>query len=65
MTSHSKNSSFVSFVPVKQLNNLNDELKKLKEEKQFTVQKLQEEIAGMTTLSKHKTWDMSLIIKLL
>ncbi|XP_052386151.1 myosin-11-like isoform X2 [Carassius gibelio] len=32
---------------IKQLNNLNDELKKLKEEKQFTVQKLQEEIADL------------------
>ncbi len=54
MVSHSKNFSFVSFVSVKQLNNLNDDLKKLKEEKNKALQNAKEEIDGMTALSKHQ-----------
>ncbi len=54
MVGHSKNFSFVSFVSVKQLNNLNDDLKKLKEEKNKALQIAKEEINGMTTLSKHQ-----------
>lgn len=54
MTGHSKNFSFVSFVSVKKLNSLNDDIKKITEEKNNALQKANEEVAGMTTLSKHR-----------
>lgn len=55
MVGRSKNFNFVSFVSVKQLNNLNDDLKKLKEEKNKALQNAKEEIDGMTTVKTPKT----------
>lgn len=54
MTGHSKNFSFVSFVSVKKLNSLNDDIKKIIEEKNNELKEANEVIAGMTTLSKHQ-----------